>query len=132
VRPFEGFRARKVAEITAHYEAFLAPGYPLILQGVAETLQVAREVDRTNWLTLLGICNEAVLAGVGDQTIPVPLRCTSNRSYFMTFAECASIIRALRAWGAAAQFNWWRLKDLARACPSRDDLNGIDITEGYP
>jgi hypothetical protein len=78
VRPFEGFRARKVAEITAAYEAFLEPGYPLTLEGVAETLQVAREVDRTNWLTLLGICDEAVWRGQG--TRPSRFRCAAHRT----------------------------------------------------
>lgn len=132
MRPFEAIRARKLAEITAYYEGYLSGGYPLTLYGEAETLQVARETDRTNWLTLLGICDEAVAGGLGDEMIPVPLRCTSNNQYFMTFAQCGQIVRDLRAWGAAAQFNWWSLKDEARAVKERDNLNLIDITAGYP
>jgi hypothetical protein len=126
-------RERRVLEIDAAYEARLSAGFPVTLEGNAETLQVARDIDRTNWLTLLGICDEAAGAGLGDFPIPAPgLRCTSNLNYIVTFSEAAQIIRNLRAWAAAAQGNWWRLKDLARDAAHQADLDAIDLEEGWP
>lgn len=126
-------RERRVLDINARYQAFLDGGFPVTLDGKDETLQVSRDVDRTNWLTLLGICNEAIAAEFGDYPIPAPgLRCTSNANYEVTFAEAAEIIRDLRAWAAAAQANWWRMKDLARTALRDSDLDAIDLEEGWP
>lgn len=131
--PTSPTRDRLLERLDARYEAFLAVGFPVTLEGNAETLQVSRDVDRTNWLTLLGICDEAFFAGAGDYPIPAPgLRCTSNTNYLVTFNEAAVIIRDIRAWAAAAQANWWRLKDAARAAPTREDLQSIDLDEGWP
>lgn len=126
-------RERRVLDITARYVAFLEVGFPVTLEGVGETLQVARDIDRTNWLTLLGICDEAFFAGFGDFPIPAPgLRCTSNTNYVVTFNQAAVIIRDLRAWAAAAQANWWRMKDLTLAAAHQSDLDAIDLEEGWP
>lgn len=126
-------RERRVLDINTRYQAFLDGGYPVTLEGNAETLQVSRDVDRTNWLTLLGICNEAIEAEFGDYPIPAPgLRCTSNVNYEVTFAEAGQIIRDLRAWAAEAQANWWRMKDLARQAVTQSDLDAIDLEEGWP
>jgi hypothetical protein len=65
VRTGPTFLARKLLEINAAYEAFQAAGFPVTLEGNAETLQVARDVDRTNWLTVYGICLEGIGAGLG-------------------------------------------------------------------
>lgn len=127
------FTPRKLREVEAEYEARLGVGFPVTLEGNAETLQVARDIDRTNWLTLLGICDEAIAAEFGEFPLPPPgLRCTSNRSYIVTFAEAAVIIRNLRAWAAAVQANRWRLKDLADAAQSNAELNAIDLDAGWP
>lgn len=119
--------------VNAKYEAVVAVGFPVTLEGNAETLQVARDVDRTNWLTLLGICDEAIEAEFGGYPIPEPgIRTTSNTNYVVTFEEAAQIIRDLRTWGLAAWANWGRLKDLCRDATTREALQSIDLTEGWP
>lgn len=119
--------------VNARYEEFLAVGFPVTLDGDAETLQLGRDVDRTNWLTLLGICYEAISAGFGEEPIPEPgIRTTANRNYVITFDEAAQIIRDLRAWGLAAWANWGRLKDAVRDAPTRQALQSIDLEEGWP
>lgn len=119
-------------EINAEYAARLAVGFPVTLDGLAETLQVARDVDRTNWITFLGICDEAVAAGIGDDDAAFPIRTTANRNHVVTYAEGAQIVRDLRAWTGAAQANWWRLKDEARQAQTAQALNAVDIKQGWP
>lgn len=120
-------------DIDARYAALLTIGYPVTLGGNAETLQVARDVDRTNWLTLLGICNEAIVAGAGDLDIDPPgIRTTANNNYILTYADTATMIRNLRAWSLTAWANWGRMKDEARACVHRQDLDAINLEQGWP
>jgi len=126
------FRPRKLLEINAAYEAFVAAGFPVTLGGNAETLQVARDVDRTNWLTVYDICKEGIAAGEGDTPQTIFLQATSNRRYVMSYNEAATIIRDLRAWSLAAWQNWNALKDAARAATTNAELQAIDPTEGYP
>jgi hypothetical protein len=130
--PNSPWRDGKLDELDRIYAAHLDAGFPVTFEGVAETLQVSRDVDRTNWLSLLGMCDEAEKAGAGAQPIPLDIRCTSNRTYSLTYAAAGQTIRDLRAWCAVAMGNWWRLKDLIRACPTRDALNAIDLEEGWP
>ncbi len=48
-------RERRVAEINTRYQAHVGAGYPVTLEGNAETLQVAREVDcASGWATCRG------------------------------------------------------------------------------
>ena len=126
------FLPRKLLEINAAYEAFTAGGFPVTLEGAAETLQVSRDVDRTNWLTVYGICLEGIAAGAGDVPDLIFLQTTSNRRYDMSFNEALAIIRELRAWGLAAWANWNVLKDAARAAQTNDQLRAIDPNAGYP
>lgn len=131
--PASPLRDRMLERVNARYEAFLAVGFPITLQGNAETLQLGRDVDRTNWLTLLGICYEAIAAEFGDYPIPDPgIRTTSNTNYVVSFNEAAQIIRDLRTWGLAAWANWGRMKDEVRTAPTRDALQSIDLEEGWP
>ena len=124
---------RRILDIDARYTALLEIGFPVTLDGNAETLQVARDVDRTNWLTLLGICNEAIALGFGDLDIDPPgIRTTANNNYILTYDETATVIRNLRAWGLTAWANWGRMKDQARACVHREDLDAIDLEAGWP
>ena len=128
-------RDRRVGDITRRYEAHIAPGFPVTLDGVAETLQVARDVDRTNWLTVYGICLEGIAAELGDVPDTIYLQTTSNRRYYMTFNEAAVIIRNLRQWGLDAWANWNRLKDAARdpaVTPTSEALEALDLEEGWP
>lgn len=135
MRPFEGYRARKVLEIDARYQAFLAQGFDTADfegQPEPETLQCRNEYDRTNWLGLVVKCQAAIVLGAGDLTMDIPIRCTSNRNYFVTYNDALGRMFGLLQLVAQAQANWWRLKDAARACERRSDLAQIDLDEGWP
>ena len=118
--------------VNQRYEAFLAAGFPVTFEGVAETLQCRNELDRTNWLTLMGLCEEAIAAEAGDAPIAIPFRTTSNRFYVVSYSEALAILKDLRAWAASAQANWWRLKDEVRDAPTRQALFAIDMEAGWP
>lgn len=126
------FTPRKLEEITAAYEQFLEDGFPVVLEGNAETLQVARDADRTNWLIVQSIALRQIAAGNGDEPGATFVQTTSNRRYAMTYAEQLAIIDALTAWGLAAWANWNALKTAARAAETNAALNAIDVTAGYP
>jgi len=126
------FRKRFLAKVNARYAAFLAPGFPVPEFGEGETLQISREVDRTNWLGMHSMCLEAISAGFGEAPVPLGFRCTSNRSFVVTFNEALSILQGLRTWAALAQANWWRLKDAVRSAETLDELNALDLDEGWP
>lgn len=134
-RPIGAVTARKVLEIDRVYAAVLARGFAtedFDGQPEPETLQCRNEHDRTNWLVLMGLCEEAIAGGLGDQLIPVPIRCTSNRMYVVSFDDCLARLRVLRTQAAVAQANWWRLKDAARAVHDWRALEDLDLTEGWP
>lgn len=128
-------RQRRIGDINRRYEAHVGAGFPVTLEGNAETLQVAREVDGINWLTVKGICEEGIAAGFGDEPGLMFLQTTSNRRYDMTFNEALAIIRDLRAWGLASWANWNRLKDAARdpaQTPNSEALEALNLDEGWP
>lgn len=128
-------RARRIERINAEYERRQLIGFPVTLGGVEETLQVARDVDKTNWLTVYGICLEGAAIDLGDVPDLIFLQTTSNRKYYMSFNEAATIIRALRQWGLDAWANWNRLKDAARdpaQTPTSEALEALDLNEGWP
>lgn len=122
-------------KIAKRYAAHIDPGFPVTLEGNAETLQVARDVDAINWLTVKSICDEGVAEGNGDVPDLIFLQTTSNRRYTMSFNEALEIIRDLRTWGLLAWANWNRLKDAARdpaVTPTAADLEALNLDEGWP
>jgi len=128
-------RTRRIQRINERYWAHVGAGYPVTLEGNAETLQIAREVDGINWLTVKGICEEGIAAGLGDEPGLMFLQTTANNRYYMTFNEALAIIRDLRSWGLASWSNWNRLKDAARdpaQTPTRKALEALDLEEGWP
>lgn len=127
-----GWKPRRVEEATRAYRTHIESGFPVVFEGVPEVLQCASDTDKTNWLIFLGACQEAVIAKHGDDDVPIPLRCTSNRSYVITFAEAVALILNMRTWGLTAQANLWRLKDEIAAAETGEALNAIDVTEGWP
>lgn len=126
------WKPRRLEEATRAYRVFIEGGFPVTFEGNDETLQCASDTDRANWLIFLGVCQEAVAGGAGAQVIPIALRCTSNRSYVVTFAEAVTLIQNMRTWGLTAQANLWRLKDLIDAVETGEALNAVDVTEGWP
>lgn len=135
-------RERRIKDADEAYEAYLARGFstaPFPGQLAAETLQCRNELDRTNWLALLAMCDAqqraADLSGdptLMDAPIPVPIRATSNRMYVVSYADAKARMFVLLGQAAAAQANWWRLKDECRAAPTWQALEAVDMTEGWP
>lgn len=127
------FRARRLLEADAAYQAFLDSGFPVTFEGVGETLQVGRDSDKSNWLIFKGALDDAVAAGAPiDGPSPLPIRCTSNNSYQITLGGALQTISDMRAWGFAALANSWRLKDAINAAQTGEALNAVDLTEGWP
>lgn len=148
LNPSSPTRGRKVTvAITPAYEAFLAGGFPLA-DYPGETLQCRNELDRTNWMELRDLCRQAIIAeqdyyaennlpdpvdGWGAGLITEPgIRTTSNAYIRPSVAGTLTILAGISAWAFAAQANWWRLKDLARDVTTREALNAIDVSEGWP
>ncbi len=131
-RPPDAYRPRVTAKLDARYRAFLARGFPVRFGNAVETLQCRNEADRIAWLTLMGICKEAVDAAAGATPMAVPFRTTSNRFYIVSNAAALGILRNLRTWAAAAQINHWRLKDAVRDAPTRQALFDLDLDKGWP
>lgn len=130
----------------AAYTAFLTGGYPLE-DYPGETLQCRNELDRTNWLGLTQKCEwvmrderlfyEALELPapevLGDYQIPEPgIRCTSNAFIRPKLYEVIGLMEGVLTYAEAAQANWWRLKDLCYAVTSRQALEAIDMSEGWP
>lgn len=98
-----------------------------------ETLQCRNELDRTNWLGLVVKCQLAIAGGFGDVLeAGTRIRCTSNRMYQVTPNDALSRMAVLLGQADQAQQNWWRLKDLTRDAQTREDLDAIDLDEGWP
>lgn len=128
------FRQRRLEEAASAYQAFIDTGFPVTFSGNAETLQVGTDTDRSNWLIFKGALDDALAGGLVStfDTVPIPIRCTSNNLYTVTFAEAVQMIADMRTWGFAAQVNCWRLKDAIEAATTGEDLNAVDLTEGWP
>lgn len=132
---FDAYVRRKVGEIDAKYAEVLARGFATADfegQPEPETLQCRNELDRTNWFGLLIKSLAARDEGFGDVPISPPIRCTSNRMYAVTYDDAIARMFALLDVVGAAQANWWRLKDEARAVEKRTDLDLIDLSAGWP
>lgn len=132
VPTLDDYKAAKRAEIVAAYNAVIAAGYPWVAPGGAsETLQV-RENDLSNWLGLKDSCNEAIAAGKGADPCPLPIRCTSNASYNLTFSETAAVMRDLRTWLSQALAVLWAKKDACRDATTQAELDAINPATGWP
>ncbi len=144
--PTSPLRDRMLERVNARYEAFLSGGYPLA-DFAPETIQCRNELDRTNWIELRDMCRRALVDEqafyealevpvpevLGDYPLPaLGIRCTSNNYIQPTVAQTLTILDLMRDWAKAAQENWWVLKDLCRAAPTRQDLQSIDLNGGWP
>jgi len=127
------FRQRRLEEADAAYQAHIDGGFPVTLSGIAETLQVGTVEQRSDWLIFKGAIDDAV--GDGAQPadpVAVPIRTTSNNNYTVTFSEAQTMIANMRTWGFAARVNCWRLKDLISAATTGEQLNAVDLMQGWP
>lgn len=147
LRPNSPLIDRRILDIDARYVAFLSGGVPLA-DYPGETLQCRNELDRTNWMELRDLCRQAIEAekayyaanelpdpvdGWGAGLITAPgIRTTSNAYIRPTVAATLAILATITAWAFEAQANWWRMKDEARAATNRQDLEAIDLEQGWP
>lgn len=135
LRPFEAYRRGRMDQVTAAYDAYLDQGFgtaDFLDQPEPETLQCRNDLDRTNWLGLLMKAQAMVAVGAGALPCDPPIRCTSNRMYAVPYSEVVTRMFDLLTKVGTAQANWWRLKDEVRACPNREALKLIDLTQGWP
>lgn len=139
-------RNLRVEAVNRAYADFLLIGMPL--EGYpGETIQCRNELDRTNWLGLVRLCENAmrderafyeamqlpVPEVLGDYPIPAPgIRCTSNTFIQPKVVETVALMDDVLAYAKDAQANWWRLKDLCKTALTSADLHAIDLTEGWP
>lgn len=131
--PASPYRKGALERINARYERYLSDGFPTAdIEGRPERLQCRNEIDRTNWLGLLLKCQAAAAQGQGADPIDPSLRCTSNRMYALSHDDTQARLWALFGQVAAAQANWWRLKDAVRDAETLAELNGLDLDEGWP
>ncbi len=81
----------------AAYRAFVGGGFPVMFGETAETLQCATETDRSNWLIFKDAIGDALASGAHPgEAIPISIRCTSNTSYSVTYAEALQILRVFK------------------------------------
>ena len=147
LRPGSPLPERRIIAIDARYNAFLSGGVPLA-DYPGETLQCRNELDRTNWMELRDLCRQAIEAekayyaannlpdpeaGWGAGLITAPgIRTTSNAYIQPTVAATLAILASITTWAFAGQANWWRMKDEARACTTREALEAVNLETGWP
>lgn len=130
-RPLADAKVVRRAQAQAEYDARLAVGFP-VPGAPGETLQLRNESDRSNWLTLKDACNDAILAGLGAEPCALPIRTTANNALPMSWEDAATLLRALRAWGAAMLQALWTLKDVIDAAETIEALEALDLAAGWP
>jgi len=95
------------------------------------TLQVRDQDDKTNWLTSQAAYSSAIAAGAGE--LPgATFRTAANRTIGCTFEEGHATLLDMAAWGQTLMGCSWRLKDAVVAATTIDELDAIDIEEGWP
>lgn len=130
--PLADQKAVKLAAAGAVYAAKIAAGYPVTLEGVAETLQVRNDTDRTNWLGLKSAAKDAIDAGNGSDLYPVKIRTTSNARYALTNDAAFALMSAVLVWLADHMDAFWDIADAIEAAADADALAAIDLEAGYP
>ena len=125
-----------LARVDEAYESHLGKGFetaPLDGQPEPERLQCRNVLDRTNWLGLVVDCQLKIALGYGDVVAAgTVIRCTSNRMYQISPNDALARMAALLTQADLAQRRWWQLKDTIRSAPTRESLQSIDLTEGWP
>lgn len=68
---------------------------------------------------------------VGLELGSTSIRAHDNKNYEVTDEEFSQVVFEIKANGAAMLNNKWRLEDLIKGAETEEDLNSIDITEGW-
>lgn len=129
--PLTDLKAQKSAQVDAVMFAKMSEGFPCVLGGNPERLQLRNEVDRTNWLTFHSACRDEIANGNGDDLSPQPIRTQDNVNYSVTYSEGAALMAGLRSWAGAIMTVSWALKDTVKNAPDAAALAAIDL-EGAP
>jgi hypothetical protein len=129
----------KLAAVEAAYSRRFDRGAPHNFGTTAEPciehLQVSREVDKTNWLTLKDAIRDAFEEGLQDQPMMLPIRTTENINHPMTWAEGRAVVNtSIRSFGALMMGALWTKKAqlAAAAAAGLDALQAFDPESGWP
>ncbi len=123
---------QKAARLQAEAEALAAvydTGFPCVTSGLAgHRLQVRPGTsDQANWLTFYTDCQEAIAAGQGAATCPIPIRTMENVNVNVSFNDGATEMRAMRGWGATVMAADWAVNDAIEAATSAEALAAITL-----
>lgn len=127
-------REAKLAALDERFAAVMAAGAPhdfgTLEDPDPQTLQVATEANRVDWLVFDSAAQKAIALGAGDQPCTPPLRTTSNANRSVTWAEGSAIVAQMTVWGMQQRARYWAVKD-AIAAAAEDELDAIDVDEGW-
>src|SRR5438067_13868736 len=93
------------------------------------TLDLRDSDDKVNWTLLLIKTQAMITAGAGS--IQVEIRTSSNESIFIPASDANTAMQSFLAWGQGVLKRKWDLDNQVTAAQSVDDLNLINIEEGW-
>lgn len=132
VIPLSKLRERKLQALAAKYAAIIAPGVPVVFDGVPETLQVRHVGDLVNWLVFRETCKDEVAAGNGAELAVLPIRATSNTMYQVTNTRGVEITSEVRSWFFIRMAVEWLFKDQIEHASTKAALDAINLEVGWP
>lgn len=112
------------------YKRIFDGGYPLVIEGQNEALEMRPE-DLINWLVFKDSCDDFAAAGLGDQILPLRIRCKSTNSYSVTANQGRQIIQGMTAYGAQLLSILWAKKDAINAATTPAELDAVSVTDGW-
>lgn len=109
-------------------------GYAHDFEGsVGEHTFQTRFEDETSWLALKDACNDAILAGMGDDQVALPPRTAANVNLTeLTYNQVAAFLRGMRVKQSQRLGYSWALKDAISAAADHAALDAIDVESGWP
>jgi hypothetical protein len=130
----EAARTRLLGLHEAAHQRALDRGFPVLLEGQPETLQLRTEDDKINWLTFKDACHDMIDMGLGNYPNPLPLRTTSNNQYSVTANQGVALMQGLRTWAAAVMRRGWQIKDTIVQARTPEEFGAAEaaIGTGYP
>jgi len=130
--PLKDLKDAKLEAAAGFYFAKVLPGFPVTLNGNAETLQLRNSEDRTNWFGVLARAQIAQTAGQGAADYYPPIRTTSNARYTITNDEAVAIMTDLLDWAGQVFDAYTLIKDAIAGASNAATVNAVDLEAGYP
>lgn len=93
-------------------------------------LQTRNIEDRTNWLTSQAAYSAAVASGNGSIE-GASFRTEDNLTFNISYSEGLDVLLTMAAWGKSIMSNSWALKDRVEEATTFQELNDININEGW-